>query len=96
MNGERNAKNRSTRRSYPWPAIIAYARRRPVAWVLHPDLANAPRRTVESINLRRHPALDLPDGRLRARAVNIHRTATGAERCDVWVRYEPKESTNHG
>lgn len=90
MTGERNEQHASTRRTYPWAEIIALAKRKRT-WVLHPGLTNVPVRTVESINLRRHPALDIPSGRLRARAVNTYRTETGAERCDVWVRFYLKE-----
>lgn len=79
------------RRDYDWPAVVAYARRRPERWCTGTALQNAPARTVARVRGRNHPALHLDDGVMEARITNVYTDDMGMDRGDIWVRFVPHD-----
>lgn len=75
------------RNTYDWPRLIRLGRRRPGRWWL--ALPDVPARTVSSIQLKRHPNLRVPDGRLEPLLRNEYTTPDGQQRGDVWLRFIP-------
>jgi hypothetical protein len=54
-------------RNVPWPAIVAKLREHPGEWLLLPEMAAVPFRTITTIRKRERKALRLDKGVIRCR-----------------------------
>jgi len=74
----------------PWDAIVAQLREHPDRWMLLPEMAAVPERTVEVIRRRERRALRLTDGVIRCTRTHST-TIQGRTTVTLQLKFSPKE-----
>lgn len=78
----------------PWAAIVAKLRKYPNRWMLIPEMASVPDRTIATIRRRERRELRLADGTIRCRRKATVWLDDGTVKCTLILKYEPKEKKN--
>lgn len=79
----------------PWDALVARARLHAGRWIIPPELASVPARTIIVIRLRQRHALRLDDGVIRCRA-KARAWKDGREIVTLSIKFEKKEAAPDG
>lgn len=79
----------------PWEKIVAELREQPGEWLLLPELAAVPFRTISTIRRRERRALRLDDGVIRCR--RRHLVADGNKlTVTLYTMFDPKKEKPDG
>lgn len=79
-------------KNIPWESIVKTLRSHPERWMLLPEMVGVSIRTVMVVKSRERHALRLEDGRIRYRRRATVWLEDGRVVCDLWLRYQPKET----
>lgn len=77
----------------PWESIVARLRKQPGRWLLLPEMAAVPDRTIMTIRRRERRALRLEDGVIRCRRKATVWTDEGIVMCTLFLAYIPREES---